>query len=205
MQLFEAEDGSKEALPEIQKSTGSRWKTSMGNGANKNVKDGCERLTLNAIDVQLFYDQRPKIPLVENTKVRNQSVNCEETNVDRATDKDVENLVCSSVTTYDNAAFKNEKDENKTGKEGTVLSDHDQPIGQSRVDPKSNCHDEEFSAKYLLCFAWQIARGMVSSHLLDIKRHVIHTFSDVLHQQIRLLLLYTVYEFLKRDNHRSFR
>ena len=68
-----------------------------------------------------------------------------------------------NVHLYENVFFENDDDKGKGSADHQVKS-----VGQSSVSAPGNSskedssHRSEFAAKDVLCFAWQIAQGMVS-------------------------------------------
>ena len=152
MQLC-TEDHSKRALT---KCTGENKVPVNCEGTNMeapsiHVEDGGERLTsLDAIEVQLSSDENSKERFLEIINERKETAaRCGKTSTDHSTNKDDEDMACSSKVKYENVNPENVEDENKIGRDDCH---GDGP------------HDDDFSGKDLLRFAWQIARGMVSSH-----------------------------------------
>ena len=80
--------------------------------------------------------------LNENTSESDHASGCGELNVDNAA-RDFEGLACSAQSVHENITPENAEDGND--------SNGDEP------------HDDDFSPKDLLRFAWQIARGMVNN------------------------------------------
>lgn len=86
-------------------------------------------------------------------------VSCNDSSrLDKAMGTDIQN-----VHLYENVSFENEDDKGKGSADHHVKS-----VGQSSVCVPGDSSEEdssyrpEFSAKDVLCFAWQIAQGMVS-------------------------------------------
>ena len=157
--------------------TESKKKIDKGSGADRVVEYSGKCLTSNAIEVQLYSGETLKVPSVGKTKISKEPINSVETHVGLAAAKDVKDLDSSSEIKYENFAFKkDEEDENEFSMEERVMSHHEKPIGQNTVLLESGCdegesHDAEFLAKYILCFAWQIAQGMVRSYLNLVLMH----------------------------------
>ena len=145
------EHGSKEALAE--KNGESRKpisceETNVESGANKDPENKGERVTVGEIEVLIFDPgDRSKEPLNENAREEKQpgSSSSGETKEDNNVNEDAEDLACSS--------------------DSLKISEND---FQETADGNENgcVEDDYFSAKDLLRFAWQIARGMVSYYCL---------------------------------------
>ncbi len=78
-------------------------------------------------------------------------------------DRKERDSVCSSTLNSEAVTAKNTVKEAKPDVEGKVLNDYEEePTRSSQNSSNGNMKQEEnFSAKDLLSFAWQIARGMV--------------------------------------------
>lgn len=168
-------DDSKVALVESNresKESASCGKTGMDSGANKDVSDGLEHLTLDEIEVKFCSGNTSKVLSVGNAN------EIKGKNVDPTSDNDAEELIGSSKFTDEATPPENAEDENEPDGEQRVWNRYENPFALSKVVPQNSCHedgsrDDDFSAKDLLCFAWQIARGMVSSnHLINITYRV---------------------------------
>lgn len=151
-----------ESTPEGKKSA-SFEKTINNSGAKREDEDDGERFALNAVEVQFCSDDDSKALLIETASQSNETINCGKENFDGAANKNAEGFACSSKFKDETATQEDEK-----SKKGRMWNDKDF-TGSKSVVPQSSCHEDElddhdFSAKDLLCFAWQIAKGMVSHH-----------------------------------------
>lgn len=127
-------------------------------GANR-IDDNClDCLSLGAIQEQLCSGVNSKLLLTENAKESGESLNGG--GVDGPGNNYAKDLACSSKFKYENLPAENIPDEQEIAMEEKTRAHYDQSIGQNTAFLESR--DEDLSAKDLLCFAWQIARGMVS-------------------------------------------
>ena len=111
--------------------------------ANMDVKDGGNHLEATEVQICSALDSS-NVFLADNMKESKESDDCcGETNVDHTEYRSDEELVFSCKLIYENAPQETAED----GEENGSLED----------EPE----DDDFSAKDLLRFAWQIARGMV--------------------------------------------
>lgn len=155
---------------EESKESGSFDGTNMNSSTNRDFKDGGKLLTLDTIEaceVQLFRGDISTVMSVRNAKESKESVVWGETSADRASNRGPKDPACSSEFKYQNNAFENDEDGNRSGKQRDHY-DQLQPSGQDTVASQVGYHgdetcDNDFSAKDLLSFAWQVAQGMVSS------------------------------------------
>ena len=110
-------------------------------------------------------DDKPKALLLGDEEDSKELINCGKISVDGIDNKGL-HFTCSSVNdetvTQENAAEELKPDVEGRKKFSQVLQNNDY------VDVKQ---DEDFIvAKDLLCFAWQIARGMVSTEKILLKK-----------------------------------
>ena len=157
-------DDSKVALPEITgrgvEESDSLEKTNMNSGQERNVENDGQLLTLDAIEVKFCSGDN----LVEIKKESKEWINGGKTKMDHSANKEIQD----EITTRANV-----DDANQSSREGRVWNRYEDPISLRSAVPQSGYHggepdDEDVSAKDLLGFAWQIAKGMVSSHLKTI-------------------------------------
>jgi len=152
--------GSKEALSEntgreVEESNNFN-KTNINRGQERNVEDDGElSVNLDAIEVKFCSGAN----LVKNRKESNDAINCGNTKMDWAANQE---KLQDKTTTRANV-----EDASQPSKEGSVWNRYENVISLKSAVPQSGCHgdepdDDDISAKDLLCFAWQIAKGMVS-------------------------------------------
>ena len=109
--------------------------------ASRIAAGGKEHLDITQLQICSTSDDS-KQRLNENTSESDDASGCGELNVDHAA-KDSEGLACSSQSVHENVTPENAEDGNDSTGDGP--------------------HDDDFSPKDLLRFAWQIARGMVNN------------------------------------------
>ena len=114
-------------------------------------------MNLDASDLHFSIDDESKALLVGDEGESKELMKCEKLPVD-GTDKKRLHSTCSSLNdetvAQENAPEELKPDEEKSTKSCKVPQNTDHDDVQQ---------DEDFVAKDLLCFAWQIARGMVST------------------------------------------
>ena len=109
--------------------------------ASRIVEGGKEHWDINQLQICSTSDNSKQLQN-ENTSESVDASGCGELNVDHAA-MDSEDLACSSQSVHEIVTPENAEDGND--------SNGDEP------------HDDDFSPKDLLRFAWQIARGMVNN------------------------------------------
>ena len=112
--------------------------------ASRIAEGGKERWDIPQLEIRSACDNSKQLQN-ENTSESVDASGCGVLNVDHAV-KDSEGLACSSQSVNENVTPENAEDGND--------SNGDEP------------HDDDFSPKDLLRFAWQIARGMVNNVIL---------------------------------------
>ena len=111
----------------------------------ENRKTDDEEECLDKTEVQIFIgaSDDSKVRFDEDkTESKDSADSCGKVNVDQVAKKEAEELACSSQSTCENVTPETANNGNE--------SDGDEP------------HEDEFSPKDLLRFAWQISQGMVS-------------------------------------------
>ena len=131
-------------------------KTNMNGGQERSVEIDGELLTLDAIKGKFASSDN----LVETKKERKEWINGGKTKMDQPANKEIQD----NTTTRANA-----EDANQSNREGRVWNRNEDPISLRGAVPQGGYHrdepdDDDVSAKEPLSFAWQIAKGMVSSH-----------------------------------------
>ena len=114
-------------------------------------------MNLDANDLHFNNDDESKALLVEDEGESKELMNCEKLPVDDTDNKRLRST-CSKIN-------------DETVSQGNAAEDlkpDEEESAKSRQIPQNTDHDdvqqdEDFIAKDLLCFAWQIARGMVST------------------------------------------
>ena len=135
-------DDSKVLLAEIPQVDEKFGKASKDSGENKDVEEIDEHLNADEIKVQFCNGQ--------------ESVTSGKANLH------------SSANDHIDMAWTPSMDNETEGATGMRMNQYDNPpklkaVTSQSSDYKDGPYDDEFAAKDLLSFAWQIARGMVSS------------------------------------------
>ena len=114
-------------------------------------------MNLDADDLHLSIDDESKALLMGDEQESKELLNCGKLPVDGIDNK---RLHCACSTLNDETvALPNAAEEHKPDVEGSMKFSQVSP----NTDHDDVQQDEDFIAKDLLCFAWQIARGMVST------------------------------------------
>ena len=131
-------------------------KTNINGGQERSVEIDGELLTLDAIEGKFGSSDN----LVETKKERKEWINGGKAKMDQPANKEIQD----NITTRANA-----EDANQSNREGRVWNRNEDSISLRSAVPQGGYHgdepdDDDVSAKEILSFAWQIAKGMVSSH-----------------------------------------
>lgn len=163
-------DDSKVLLVEIQGENNEPVNSDKANIDKVKNKDADECLTPDANAVQRCSGAHSNVLLVESPNEDMELVHCGEANIDSSTNKAVGDLASSPMANNESLAQGNYGYGGEPGREERVRNQYDDPSGLRAVVPQSSVYDgndsrdDDFSAKDLLCFAWQIARGMVRTY-----------------------------------------